>query len=204
MHEFESKTHPTGDDVDEWRLLALDNHGSHLTLAFLDYAAAHHVEVVGYIPNSTHVLQGLDVACFGAFKTHYTCALANYQKNTSHAVTKDAFLELVKEPFERTFTCSTILSAFRITGLEPIDPTVISLDKLAPSQENSAPTVFPLELPEPVQAMLPLLRAVKLSETASNDSESNLQSLEVCNECVRNGNLAKFDTSQLLRRHRGS
>ncbi len=126
MHEFEAKTRPDGDEADEWCLLTLDNYGSHLTLAFLDYASAHHVEVVGYIPNSTHVLQGLDVACFGAFKAHYTHTLASYQKRTSCAVIKEAFLKLVKEPFKRTFTQSTILSAFRITGLEPIDPGTIS------------------------------------------------------------------------------
>lgn len=62
IHGFEVKNRPTGDEVDEWRLLTLDNHSSHLTLAFLDYAATHHIEVVGYIPNSTHILQGLDVA----------------------------------------------------------------------------------------------------------------------------------------------
>ncbi|PIL34798.1 hypothetical protein GSI_02585 [Ganoderma sinense ZZ0214-1] len=189
MHEFESKTRPTGDEVDEWRLLALDNHGSHLTLTFLDYAAAHRIEVVGYIPNSTHVLQGLDVACFGAFKTHYTHALADYQKRTSCAVTKEVFLELVKEPFERTFTPNTILSAFRVSGLEPIDPGVISPDMLSPSQENSAPTVFPLDLPEPVQAMLPLLRAVKLSNPANHGSNGALELLQS----------AAMETSRLLK-----
>ena len=117
MHEFEAKTHPRGDKVNEWHHLVLDNHGTHLTLAFLDYTATHQIEVVGYIPSSTHVLQGLNVACFGAFKTHYTHMLTNYQKRTSCTVTKEAFFELVKEPFEQTYTWSTILSAFCTTGL---------------------------------------------------------------------------------------
>lgn len=176
MHEFEAKTRPSGHEASEWHLLALDNHSSHLTLTFLDYAATHHIEVVRYIPNSTHVLQGLDIAYFGAFKTHYTHTLADYQKCTSHAVMKEAFLELVKEPFERTFTLSTILSAFCITGLEPINLSVISPDQFAPSQENSAATVFPLELPEPVRAMLLLLQVVKLDAARNN---SNPKLLEV-------------------------
>ncbi len=56
MHAFEAKNHPDSDEADEWCLLTLDNHGSHLTLAFLDYAATHYVEVVGYILDCTHVL----------------------------------------------------------------------------------------------------------------------------------------------------
>lgn len=168
MHRFEALTRPTGSEVSEWRELAIDNHGSHLTLPFLDYAASHRIEVVGYIPNSTHVLQGLDVACFGAFKTHYTRTIASYQRRTGCSITKDVFLELIKEPFERAFTQSTITAAFRTTGLEPIDPTMIKPTQLAPSQEHSAPTAFPLELPSPVHAMLPLLHAVQRSDAASN------------------------------------
>lgn len=168
MHRFEALTHPTGSEASEWRELAIDNQGSHLTLPFLDYAASHRIEVVGYIPNSTHVLPGLDVACFGAFKMHYTRTIASYQRRTGCSITKDVFLELIKEPFERAFTQSTITAAFRTTGLEPIDPTMIKPTQLAPSQEHSAPTAFPLQLPSPVHAMLPLLHVVQRSDAASN------------------------------------
>lgn len=173
--EFEERTRPLGTQAEEWRELAVDNHGSHLTLAFLDYAASHHVEVVGYIPNSTHVLQGLDVACFGAFKTHYSHALAAYEHRTNCTVTKEVFLELIKEPFEQTFTRSTILAAFRSTGLEPINASAIDTTQLAPSQDHSAPVAFPIKLPEPVDAMLPLLRAVQ-----SHPAGSNTDDLQVC------------------------
>ncbi|EIW51871.1 uncharacterized protein TRAVEDRAFT_106412, partial [Trametes versicolor FP-101664 SS1] len=150
MHRFEALTCPTGNQASEWRELAIENHGSHLTLPFLDYATSHRIEVVGYIPNSTHVLQGLDVACFGAFKTYYSRTIASYQRCTGCSITKDTFLELIKEPFERAFTQSTILAAFRTTGLEPINPAAIKPTQLAPSEEHSAPTAFPLELPAPV------------------------------------------------------
>lgn len=99
-HEFKSKTYPIGNNVNEWCFLALDNHSSHLMLIFLDHATAYYILVVRYIPNLTHVLQGFNVACFGAFKTHYTHTLANYQKHASCVVIKDTFLELVKKPFK--------------------------------------------------------------------------------------------------------
>ncbi|CDO69050.1 hypothetical protein BN946_scf184834.g57 [Trametes cinnabarina] len=170
MREFELKTQPSGLHADEWRELAVDNHGSHLTLAFLDFAASHHIEVIGYIPNSTHVLQGLDVACFGAFKTHYSRALAEYRHVTNRSITKDTFLKLVEKPFKLAFTPSTIRAAFRSTGLEPINPSAILPEQLAPSQTNSAPSAFPLELPAAVKAVLPLLRAVQ-SHASNMDME---------------------------------
>ncbi|KAL1937211.1 hypothetical protein VTO73DRAFT_14464 [Trametes versicolor] len=173
---FEERTRPLGSQAEEWRKLAVNNHGSHLTLAFLDYAASHHVEVVRYILSSTHVLQGLDVACFGAFKTQYSHTLAAYEHWTNCTVTKEVFLDLIKEPFERTFTRSTILAAS--TGLEPVNTSTIDTVQLAPSQDHSAPVAFPVKLPEPVDATLPLLRAIQSHPAGSNTDDLQSAALE--------------------------
>jgi hypothetical protein len=50
------------------RVLILDGHSSHHTLAFLEFAQAHNIIVLGYPPHCTHALQGLDVVCFARTK----------------------------------------------------------------------------------------------------------------------------------------
>ncbi len=47
------------------RLLLVDGHNSHYTLAFLLYAIAAHIIVLCYSSHTTHVYQGLDVVVFG-------------------------------------------------------------------------------------------------------------------------------------------
>lgn len=81
MVDFEKATRPApmSNEADEWRLLSMDNFGSHLTLAVIDYAVQHHIKIVGYISHSTHVLQGLDVTCFRTFKTLYGRARQWYE-----------------------------------------------------------------------------------------------------------------------------
>lgn len=48
MINFEEATRPS--NPEDWRLLAVDSHGSHTTIVILNYAYNHQIEVVGYPP----------------------------------------------------------------------------------------------------------------------------------------------------------
>ncbi len=54
------------------QLLLLDGHNSHFMLGFIDYAIAVNILVVCYPSHCMHVLQGLDVVIFAAFKKLWT------------------------------------------------------------------------------------------------------------------------------------
>jgi len=43
------------------RVLILDGHKSHVSEAFLEYAKANNICILGYPPHCTHALQGLNV-----------------------------------------------------------------------------------------------------------------------------------------------
>lgn len=161
MKDFELATRPTSFESDEWRLLVADNFSSHISLDVIDYAVDHNIEMVGYIPHSTHLLQGLDITCFGTFKTLYGQAREKHERETGLHLTKEEFLKLFVEPFNRAFSPTAIKAAFRVTGVEPIDPTVITPAMVAPAAERSATVAFPLELPQPVAAVLPYFRALQ-------------------------------------------
>ncbi len=161
MKDFELATRPTGAESDEWRLLVADNFGSHISLDVIDYAVDHNIEMVGYIPHSTHLLQGLDITCFGTFKTLYGKAREKYEHETGLHLTKEEFLKLFAEPFNKAFSPTAIKAAFRVTGVEPINPTIITPAMVAPAAERSATVAFPLQLPQPVAAVLPYFRALQ-------------------------------------------
>ena len=57
--------------IQQYRLLLMDNHSSHLTWQFVEYALAHKIVLVALLPHSTYKLQLLDVGCFGPLSHYY-------------------------------------------------------------------------------------------------------------------------------------
>ena len=70
IKSFDHMTERTA-DLNVPQLLHVDCHGSHITLELLSYARDHNIIIMGYVPHSTHLCQGLDVAVFGAHKVHW-------------------------------------------------------------------------------------------------------------------------------------
>jgi len=52
-------------------ILILDGHGSHKTLAAIEYARDHGIVMISLPPHTTHELQPLDLTLFGPLKAHY-------------------------------------------------------------------------------------------------------------------------------------
>ena len=60
-----SDASPTSD----WKLMLIDNHGSHLTPEFIQLANEDHIRPYPLIPHMTHCMQPLDVAVFQPYST---------------------------------------------------------------------------------------------------------------------------------------
>ncbi len=74
--------------IGAYRLLILDNHGSHATIAFIDYAYENKI-VLLYLPShSTHRLQSLDIAIFGPLATYYSHEVNAYSRYEGKGVSK--------------------------------------------------------------------------------------------------------------------
>ncbi|TFY76230.1 hypothetical protein EWM64_g7783 [Hericium alpestre] len=172
IQDFEQKTRP--DDPAEWRLLAVDSVGSHITHQVLEFAHTHKIDMIGYPPHSTNWLQGLDVICFGTFKTLLGKARREHEA-LGKAITKETFLEFVEAPFRNTFIPSTIRAAFRRTGLHPINPDAVPSDAMKPSEETSHQSFAPFVYPKPVQLVIPLLEsAMRMHEHNESPSTPGL------------------------------
>ncbi|KAJ3526256.1 hypothetical protein NMY22_g10234 [Coprinellus aureogranulatus] len=135
------------------RVLYIDGHGSHLTFEFIQYCRLNKIKVPKYIPHGTHVYQGLDVVCFGPVKQDFGRRRDALLRETGQHITKENFLTIYGQTHLHVLTPSLIKTAFRKTGIVPVDRTVITPDKLAPSKESSHEVITPVVPPTPVRIM---------------------------------------------------
>ena len=111
----------------DYRLLIIDGHGSHVTLAFLDWSDIHRIIVAVFPSHSTHRLQPLDVSLFGPLSQAYTNQLVDFFAATQGLVgiSKREFWGNFLPAFKASFTRANIESAWKKTGLLPWDPEVV-------------------------------------------------------------------------------
>lgn len=134
----------------------------------------------------THLLQGLDVVIFGVLKYHLSKKRDELWRTEGKVIDKRNFLEVLEEPWKKTFTKELIQKAFRKTGVVPFDPSVIKPEQLATSKETSGNLELPvlisaLEDPEnPVNILANMLVQMKIGEpsqplasSCSRDDHSN-------------------------------
>ncbi len=74
--------------IETYKLLVLDNHSSHATVEFIDYAYEHKI-VLLYLPShSTHRLQPLDVSIFSPLATYYSELVDEYSRYNGIGLSK--------------------------------------------------------------------------------------------------------------------
>jgi hypothetical protein len=78
-------------------------------------------------PHSSHLLQPLDVGCFGPLKKAYGREIEHLMKRRITHITKITFFPAFYAAYQATVTESNIKGGFRGAGLVPFDPeSVIS------------------------------------------------------------------------------
>jgi hypothetical protein len=124
---FDRYTKPKCRDGRAWRLLFIDGHGSHVNLRFLNWCVDNKILIAIYPPHSTHRLQPLDVSMFGPLGIFYSQELNDWLHGCGGLcqLTKRDFYGLFRAAYKRAFTEKNIESAWRRTGLQPLDPEVV-------------------------------------------------------------------------------
>jgi hypothetical protein len=95
------------------RLLILDNHGSHTTLEFRSFSEENGIVLLWMPPHSSHLLQPLDISCFGPLKTAFSRRNQDLIRNHIFHVTKEDFIACFYQAFLASFTQSNIQAGFR-------------------------------------------------------------------------------------------
>ena len=111
-----------GKEVVQARILILDGHASHLNYSMLAWALENDIHIISLPSNSTHILQPLDVGCFGLLQRTYERNLGNWViANPIGLVDKTVFLEILGKTREEVYTEEIIRSAWRASNCWPVD-----------------------------------------------------------------------------------
>jgi len=127
--------HTRAKTISSKRLLILDNHDSHTTSEFRTFCEDKNIVLLWMPPHSSHLLQPLDVGCFGPLKTAFSKQNQNLIRNHVFHVTKVDFLSSFHTAFLASFTRENVKAGFRGSGLYPFNPEAV-LSQLDPVLES--------------------------------------------------------------------
>ena len=88
QHFHENTKHYKG----KWRLLIFDSHSSHSTSEFRDFCLQNCILTLCMPAYISHILQPLDVSCFGPLKKAYGSQIENKIRLSINHITKEEFL----------------------------------------------------------------------------------------------------------------
>lgn len=123
------------------KILIGDNLASHINHRIIAMCEANDIRFVFLPPNSSHITQPLDVCYFGPLKKLWRANLLDYKtKNPREAtINKSHFPDLLKRLMQDlNQKTSNILSAFKSTGIHPLNPDKVinKLPDSIPRQES--------------------------------------------------------------------
>lgn len=113
-----------------YRLLVLDGHKSHATADFDHFCKENKIIPLYLPPHSSHILQPLDVTCFGPLKRRYGSEVQSCMAAKIHHIDKKIFLDIYKNHARpEALTNANAIAGFAATGLVPYKPERV-LDNL--------------------------------------------------------------------------
>jgi hypothetical protein len=105
-----------------YRLLILDGHESHHSADFQIYCEENNIITLCMPPHSSHLLQPLDVGCFGLLKKAYGREIEHLIRSSITHISKTEFFPAFYAAFQATMTEKNIKGGFKGAGLVPFDP----------------------------------------------------------------------------------
>jgi hypothetical protein len=129
-----------------YRLLILDGHESHHSVEFEEYCKENKIITLCMPAHASHLLQPLDVGCFGPLKKAYGRQIEHLIRCSITHISKTEFFPAFRAAHQASITESNIKAGLRGAGLAPFDPeNVISkldvqLRTPTPPAEVTAPS----------------------------------------------------------------
>jgi DDE superfamily endonuclease len=115
--------HTNSSQDSRWKILLMDNHGSHETGDIIRLAFDHKILLYPLLAHLTHCMQPLDVGCFQPYKHWHDKAIKESLAvfDTEYGIR--SFLRDLPEIRAKTFKKDTIRHAFRDSGMWPVSPS---------------------------------------------------------------------------------
>jgi hypothetical protein len=115
-----------------------DGFPGHLCLDLQRFCNAKDVIFILLLPNSTHLLQPLDVVIFRPLKAEYKNQLLAYKQKHKKTEIKEAdFVHVLAKSLKEVISKELVQKSFEVTGLFPLNSTAIRPDRLLLQPESS-------------------------------------------------------------------
>ena len=125
-------------------VLFFDGHFLHMSINLIKKAHSLGIHLFCLPPNTTHILQPLDISVFGPMKQQWRTILKQHKIATRASnITKERFPALIKQLWERAITPEHLRAGFRAAGLMPFNPKAVKPAQLAPYHATAIPSVLP-------------------------------------------------------------
>jgi len=112
-------------------ILYVDGHSSHITYPLCQFCKTHKIELIALFPNSTHILQPLDIAVFHPLKSAYKKNLEKWRlDNHLERVKNETFCSILAKAMESVNFSSIVQEGFRAAGLIPFNPDSVNYNIL--------------------------------------------------------------------------
>lgn len=137
LEAFISATQPTASHP---VLLILDNHSSRFNSDMLKAAMDRHVFLFALPPNTTHLLQPLDVSVFGPFKRAAHLQIDALSLKGQRPLLKHNIGAALRDAWDKSLTQSNIQAGFRASGIWPLNDKAVPDSKLSKTAASVAST----------------------------------------------------------------
>ena len=118
-------------------LLLYDGHRSHISPSIIDWAIENNVILYVLPPHTSHVLQPMDVGCFGPFSRMYSNECMKYQRTNGTTVNKYSLCPIACKAYAAALSSENLQSAFRKSGIFPFGPENIDRSLLIMSNARN-------------------------------------------------------------------
>ena len=137
--------------AESYVLVMYDGHRSHVSLGLIEWARKNFIVLFVLPPHCSHLLQPLNVSCFGPMGTAWNAACHHHlRESRGTMVTRYDVCKLGCKAYAATLTPLNIQSAFKRCGVYPFDKTVVNDSDIAPSLSFPIQTVPTDPAPQPV------------------------------------------------------
>ena len=131
---------------DQKVLLLLDGHKSHVSIGLADWAKEHNIILFILPAHTSHLLQPMDVACYGPFERIYNFQCHKLMRETHEIITRNNVCKIACNVYAKALCPENLMSAFKKTGIYPLDKEAIAKEYIIPSEvfrtaEDVAPQV---------------------------------------------------------------
>lgn len=115
-------------------LLMYDGHKSHVSLDVIDWAKENHVVLFVLPAHTSHVLQPMDIGCFGPFERIYNAAAHKFMRtNCGISITRNNICEVACKAYVAALSPQNLQGSFRKAGIYPFNPDIVDESNFLPS-----------------------------------------------------------------------